>query len=67
LEHQTTGYHKRIIATPWVVGIREGVNNQITLCKLEGTIVGSKEELRRRTIDCKMYRVGKGLFEGYMW
>ncbi len=50
-----------------MVGIRGGTNDQITPCKLKGIIIGSKEELRRKTIGCKRYRIGERFFEGYMW
>jgi hypothetical protein len=50
-----------------VVRIIRGTNDQITPYRLEGTIVGSKEELKKKTIGYKRYRVREGLFEGYMW
>jgi hypothetical protein len=50
-----------------VVRIIRGTNDQITPCRLEGTIVGSKEELKKKTIGCKRYKVREGLFKGYMW
>jgi hypothetical protein len=49
------------------VGIRGGTNYQVTPYRLESIIVGSKEELKRKTISCKRYIIKEGLFKGYMW
>jgi hypothetical protein len=50
-----------------VVRIRRGENYQVTTCRLEGIVVSSKQELKRKIIGCKRYKVGEGILEGYMW
>jgi hypothetical protein len=46
------------------VGIKEGIDQQVTPYRLEGIAIGKRRELRRKTFGCKRYKVEEGLFKG---
>jgi hypothetical protein len=41
-------------------------NNPISY-KLEGIVIGNRQELKGKTIDCKRYKTKEGLLEGCRW
>jgi hypothetical protein len=46
------------------VGIKGGIDQYVIPCKLEGIVVGNKQEFRRKTTSCRRYKVEEGLFKG---
>jgi hypothetical protein len=42
-------------------------DNNLASCRLEGIVVGNRQEFRGKTIGCKRYKTKEGLLEGCRW
>jgi hypothetical protein len=46
------------------VAIREGIDQKVTPCKLEGIVIGRRWKFKRKTIGCRRYIIEEGFLEG---